>query len=142
MIRLTSFVEARRLRRWELMSGARWAPTFAVDWPVVEWMRPLYPDGRAVKLRDFGDAPLKPYRDYMLAAYRSRWPEIREWLAEVGERDIAVACWCPYTKTAARQLERFSSFHCHMGVVGEVLTATETAWEFGDEHASKMVRGA
>ncbi len=113
MITLTSFSDGLRRDarlfdggRW---SGARWAPQQASDWPVAAWAQPLYPSGKAIKLRDFGDDPLPKYRDYMLGLYRERWPGIRDWLYQYGGTSTLIACWCPRTRTAKAQIERFGS---------------------------------
>lgn len=141
-IMLTSFVEARRLdtRLWTPWSAARWAPDFAQQWPVAKWAAPLRPDGTAVKLRDFGDDPLPKYRTYVLDLYRSRWPAIRDWVFRYDGTHQALCCWCPFTKTARVQLEHFGSFHCHLGVVAEVLSKSGVVVMVGEEHASSMVK--
>ena len=140
MITLTSFVEARELEVDERWSGARWAPSTARNWPIAEWAQPMRADGTAIKLRDFGKEPLPKYREYVLGLYRERWVSIREWLRRVDGLEIALACWCPFTKIARRQLEEWGTFHCHLGVVGEVLTAAQVEWEYGVEHEKGMVR--
>lgn len=140
MIRLTSFREAKRLSDDVVaMSAARWAPDFARHWPKVEWAAPLYPDGGAIKLRDFGESPLEPYHEYMLSLYRGKWAAIKAWLQELPP-ELAICCWCPYTQTAKRQLREFGTFHCHLGVVAEVLDAAQADWVFGREHEARMVR--
>lgn len=143
MLELTSYREARDSRR-PLYRASQTAPSWV--WPdgTIEWMRPVRPDGTRVRLRDFGEDPLGGYAEYMLALYRSRWPQIaswrESWLAE--PRDALACCWCPGTKVAARQLSTFGTFHCHLGVVATVLTAIEVPWRFGYEHANRMVSGA
>lgn len=141
MIVLTSFKEASVMKNVVKLGGARWGPPFAGGWPEVEWMKPKRKNGTAVLLRNFGSDPLVPYHDYMLDLYRERWPAVRRWLGEYAELDVAVACWCPNTKTARAQIANFGTFHCHMGVVGDVLTAAGVAWEYGVEHETMMVRG-
>jgi hypothetical protein len=100
----------------------------------------LRPDGSAIRLRDFGVDPLPKYKDYMLELYRERWPDIRNWLYQYGGTSTLLACWCPYTRTAKKQIERFGSFHCHLGVIAEVLDSTEFDWVFGQAHDEGMVR--
>lgn len=141
MIQLVSFVEAGQLdpRLWARWSAARWAPGFARGWPVAKWAVPLRSDGSAIKLRDFGEDPLPKYHEFMLELYRARWPQIRDWLYRYGGTHNALACWCPYTKTAKRQLQSFGTFHCHLGVVAEVLESTGTPWMFGPQHSEDMV---
>jgi hypothetical protein len=42
------------------------------------------------------------------------------WIPTALRSDI-LCCWCPYSRPAQRQLERFGSFVCHTGVLGEFL---------------------
>ena len=134
MIVLTSFVDGLKVEADERWSGARWAPKFAQAWPLATWAAPLRDDGSAVRLRDFGLDPLDQYREWMLALYRERWTDIREWLDGVDEKRVVLACWCPHTRVAKAQLAKFGTYHCHLGVVSEVLDGAEVEWEFvGDE---------
>jgi len=139
MIVLTSFVEASRLEM-ERRSAARWAPSFAASWEEIAWMKPVRENGSAIKLRDFGEDPLEKYREYMLALYRARWSEIQRWAGALGEGDLAAACWCPYSRIAKAQIRIFGSFHCHLGVVAEVLESMGLSWRYGEQHEKLMLK--
>lgn len=140
MIILTSFFEGKGIPADEYWSGARYAPDQMKDWPVAEWAQPIYPDtGQAIKLRDFGPDPLMGYHDYMVNLYRSRWPEMKEWLDNRGDRTV-LACWCPFTKTAKAQLDQFGTFHCHLLVIGYCLTLAGIDRIFGPKHHEKLVQ--
>jgi hypothetical protein len=138
MITLTSFVEAQK-SGLNGVSAARWAPKFASDWPTASIWAPIRPDGSAIKLRDFGLNPLQPYHEYMIQLYRSRWSLIDPWIREHQHESFALCCWCPFTRTAQAQLERFGTFHCHLRVIGYVLSACQVGWQFGVEHAARLV---
>jgi len=121
---LGSFVEMNGMVDLdERFSGARWAPNFAQSWPIAGWAAPLRDDGSAVRLRDFGvgEGVIERYSEWMLEMYRGKWDEIRSWLSEIGEWEVGVACWCPNTKVARAQLNRFGTYHCHLGIVKSVL---------------------
>lgn len=141
-VKLTSFREAESMnpQLWVRWSAARWEPQQATYWPKAKWAAPVRPDGSAIKLRDFGDEPLPKYHEYMLSLYRSRWQEIRDWIYRYGGENNVLACWCPYTKVAASQLEQFGTFHCHLGVVAEVLSAAGVETIYGARHQKEMVR--
>ena len=139
MITLTSFQDGRTQTPFKV-SAARWAPSFATDWPTAEWAQPQRADGTAIKLRDFGVDPIPAYTEYMMQLYRDRWPAIKAWLDEYSDTDMALCCWCPMTKVAKRQIEQFGTFHCHLWVVSRVLTAADTDWRFGAAHSKGMVK--
>jgi hypothetical protein len=126
VVYLGSFVAGSRWGAGDRWSGARWAPAWAKSWPVAEWAQPLRADGSAIKLRDFGENPLLGYREYMLNLYRDRYVAIKDWVEALdGEGPVALCCWCPYTRVAKLQIERFGTYHCHLDVVSHVLSSME-----------------
>ena len=137
MYTLTSFRLAREDTNHH--SAARWAPGFAAAWTTADWAAPFHKDGRALKLRDFGDDPLPKYRTYLLEIYRGRWDEIQDYLQFYDGKDISMCCWCPDTKTARRQVAEFGTFHCHLGVVATVLDAAGVDWQYGKAHYDDMI---
>lgn len=128
-------------------SGARWAPSNFQDWPVAAWAQPQdREEGFAWKLSEFGPtgegdmAKIHTYHGYALTEYRRRWPEIREWIEQLSGT-VVLACWCPFSSISRKQLQRYGTFHCHLGVVQVVLESAGVAVTFGPEHTDRMIRG-
>lgn len=143
---LTSFVEAKKLKQTDPWSGARSAPDFAKGWPVARWAQPKDREvGFPWLLRDFGGEGMgktRGYFAYALNEYRNRWPEIKTWLydRQVAMKDVALCCWCPYSKTAQAQLKQYGTFHCHLGVIGHIFDTLNLDWGYGFQHNEMMVR--
>lgn len=144
---LTSFIESEIIEADEYWSGARWAPSNYKDWPVARWAQPEDRDyGFAWKLREFGQdrndmEKVNTYHGYALKEYRERYSEIVAWIDLLKERTtVVLACWCPFSNTSRKQLDRFGTFHCHLGTVEEVLRKCGLDTEFGPEHRTRMVR--
>ena len=137
MYTLTSF----RLARKDTIhhSAARWAPDFADGWDAAVWAAPIDGNRQAIMLRNFGDDPLPKYRTYLLEIHRGRWDEIQDYLQFYDGKDISLACWCPDTKIARRQIAEFGTFHCHLGVVATVLDGAGVDWQYGKTHYDGMI---
>jgi hypothetical protein len=88
--------------------------------------------GAWTKVRDFVDesgddlGAVKRYHEHLLDMYQRRYT-YEQSLGQLGTQiaelipmfrhDVALCCWCPYTKAAKSQIERFGTFVCHSMVV-------------------------
>lgn len=78
--------------------------------------------GAWTRPRNFIGLPDPPaaYHDALYALYVTRLDEARAWAASLLS-DVALCCWCPYDRSAQRQLEDHGSFICHTEVLAEFI---------------------
>lgn len=138
MIVLTSFREARHVPATRF-SAARWAPSFALDWPTVESLVPRYPSRKSILLRYFKE-PLTGFRDAYFEALADRYMEVRKDLATLvaavrEHGDVYVCCWCPHSRPAQRALKEHGTFACHLLLLGHLFADAEIPWRYGEGHA-------
>ncbi len=62
------------------------------------------------------------YIERLKEGYKTRWREIKEWLKSLGQhRNIALVCWCPYSRHSYKQLKEERHFCCHTGLIGQMI---------------------
>ena len=136
MIRLTNYWDLRA--GVETFSGARWQPR-QFDFPVATWAQPLTASGGKILLRDFGGDLRSYYEAIRDVAVRNE-ASLLAWYEALEGEDANLCCWCPRTKTAARQISQFDSFVCHLGGIAGALSLYGIPWEFGQALRSGLAR--
>lgn len=115
---ITSFFKIKELPEGvEPLSAAVYQPR-GYTLPKVAWTD-IRRGGKWTRPREFLYAadPAVAYWDAMIELYKSRLNDAIDWRIEVEMNgwDVALCCWCPYDRSAKRQIEEFGSFICHTG---------------------------
>lgn len=101
-------------------------------------MQPLDEQG-IVGIRRF-DGDVQAYYQGLIALYRSRHEDVTAWVDAHEGEDVTVACWCPHTKAAKRQLEQFGTFVCHTLAVARVLQQYGWTVELDEDRTHRCVQ--
>lgn len=99
----------------------------------IECLLPLDRDGQELRSsRQVKDATeekfwetVDRYRQNLLAAYFSRWDEIRNFclaLPPNNGEDIIIAAWAPNNAAAKRHTLKYGKFVCHSGIVAGLIS--------------------
>lgn len=140
-ILMTSFWKARRFEsdpRVQILSCARWQPR-GFNYTELVGSAPLDGDGEAILVRHF-DTP-EMYWNGLRDMYAEWLDEDEEAAGTLALTDyVVLACWCPRTRKAREQLDRYGSFICHTGPLGEALTEAGYDVVFDEDRKERMWR--
>ena len=120
MIILTSFKRLDRHVYDEAFSIARWQPKGS-NLPTLPFLAANDKQGSKMLLRYYPN-PVIGYMNTLREAYASRWAEIQPWLMSLDvDKTTALVCWCPYSTQTTKQIQKFGSFCCHNGLIGQMI---------------------
>lgn len=115
---LTSFVKSVEYNCPKYSVARRQPKGF--NYPELKFLAPISSTGEILRLSTFPNDPVANYAIALKEAYKYRWDVIKSWLCSLSE-DIALCCWCPYSKSTQRQLKEYGVFVCHTGLVGQMI---------------------
>jgi len=122
MIILTSFRKATEYEGVKKYSVARFQPQGTSPLPSLRFLAAVDRDGKPLHLDDLSPENLEAYRNALRDGYKARWGAIKKWLDSLSpDEDIVLCCWCPYSKSAQKQIEKYGRFFCHTSLIKEML---------------------
>ncbi len=117
---LTSFEESKKLS----------CPKFSVSvfqpqgfkYPTLNFLTATDKDGNKLNLKDLSHDTVNEYEEKLKEKYKARWSSIDAWLKSLRpDVDIALCCWCPYSNTSRKHIEKYGKFFCHTSLIGKMI---------------------
>lgn len=113
-------------KRSHIYSGTKYSvavfqPT-GFQLPQLPFLAPMAADKTRIQILDNSPEAIINFKQALLAAYKSRWQIINNWLKTLNnQNDIVLCCWCPYSSIAINQIKQHNFFLCHMGIIAQLL---------------------
>lgn len=110
MIYISSFQKSNSYPGVKLFSVARFKPQGFEHVPVLLFL--VATDAEGNKLSP--DIGIEKFEEKYKEKIKKEWKAVKNWLDSLTpNEDIALLCWCPYSKRAAAELEKTGQFFCH-----------------------------
>lgn len=93
-----------------------------IRYPTLNFLTATDKNGNTLHLRNLEVDTIWEYENKLKEKYKARWREISEWLESLNPNtDIALCCWCPYSNTSRKHLEKYGKFFCHTLLIGKMV---------------------